>query len=984
MPDLLTSLQSALADSYAIVRELGRGGMATVYLAHDRKHDRAVAIKVIRPELSAELGAQRFLREIRIAAHLQHPHVLTLIDSGEVVAGLATLLYYVMPYIDGETLRARLAREGKLPEEEAVRILRDVLDALAHAHRLGVVHRDIKPENIMLTRRHALVMDFGVAKAATAAAAEPAAAGGTLTTLGLAIGTPMYMAPEQATGQDTVDARADLYAVGVVAYEMLGGQPPFGGRTPQAVLAAHATQPPPPLGEAAPELDPALVAAVMRCLEKEPDRRWQSAEELLAELDTFATPSGTTAVGGTRPKRARELTPARAAVGAVLLALVSGALWLGPGRQVRDRRWARQEAIPRLLALSERGDWEGAYALARRVDAILPGDSLFNALRPRFARRLNIRTDPPGAKVWRKAYDSPDSTWVLLGRTPLDSVLLALAGGGTWGNSNRLRIEAPGYRTLDLVGLGFPDSVIRLDRADAIPAEMVRVPGGDLDVFYPGFEHVKPLELGDYLVDRYETTNAEFKRFVDAGGYRRRELWEHPFVKDGRTIPWEQAIALMTDRTRRPGPATWEAGDFPTGAARQPVGGLSWYEAAAYAKFAGKALPTVAHWNHAASVYNSAEIVPLSNFGGQGPDSVGARRGISAYGTYDMAGNVREWCVNASGDQRFILGGGWNDLPYQFNDAYTQAPFDRSPTNGVRLVKYLEADSNLARAGEPLQRSWRDFLKEPPVADPVFAAYRRMFEYDRTPLRARVVESVDEGDWVRELVRMDAAYAGDSLLVYLYLPKRGARPYPSVVYFPGSNAIRGRAPENLPWRPIDFIVKSGRAVLLPVYKGTYQRSDSLYTDVQDTTNFYRDHVLMWAKDLRRGIDYLETRPEITTDRLAYYGVSWGGAMGAIMPAVEPRIKASVLYVAGLDFEHARPEVDPVNFLPRNTVPTLMLNGRYDFFFPMETSQVPMFRLLATPADRKRYVVEDGSHFVPRARLIQETLAWLDRWQGTSE
>jgi pimeloyl-ACP methyl ester carboxylesterase len=227
---------------------------------------------------------------------------------------------------------------------------------------------------------------------------------------------------------------------------------------------------------------------------------------------------------------------------------------------------------------------------------------------------------------------------------------------------------------------------------------------------------------------------------------------------------------------------------------------------------------------------------------------------------------------------------------------------------------------------------------------------------------------------------LNAAYAGDSLLVYLYLPKRGRKPYPAVVYFPGSNAIRDRAPQNLQWRGIDFVVKSGRAVLYPVYKGTYQRSDSLSTDVQDTTNFYRDHVIMWAKDLRRGIDYLETRPELSTGQLAYYGISWGGAMGGLMPAVEPRIRVSVLYVAGLGFERARPEVDPVNFLPRISIPTLMLNGRYDFFFPVETSQVPMFRLLGTPPDQKRHVVEDGSHFVARTRLIQETLTWLDKYQ----
>jgi serine/threonine protein kinase len=277
MSDVLSRLQAALAGHYRVERELGRGGMATVWLAHDLKHDRQVAIKVIRPELAAALGGDRFLREIRIAAHLQHPHILTLIDSGESPGRPgdgAGSLYYVMPYVAGETLRERLTREGSLSTEDTLRILGDILDALVHAHRHGIVHRDIKPENIMLTGRHALVMDFGVAKAVVAG---QEAETGTLTALGLAVGTPAYMSPEQAAGQASVDARADLYAIGVLAYEMLGGHPPFTGTTPQAILASQVTRAPKPLGELRPDLAPDLVAAVMRCLEKDPAKRWQSA-----------------------------------------------------------------------------------------------------------------------------------------------------------------------------------------------------------------------------------------------------------------------------------------------------------------------------------------------------------------------------------------------------------------------------------------------------------------------------------------------------------------------------------------------------------------------------------------------------------------------------------------------------------------------------------------------------------------------------------
>jgi serine/threonine protein kinase/formylglycine-generating enzyme required for sulfatase activity/pimeloyl-ACP methyl ester carboxylesterase len=953
--------------------------MATVFLAHDIRHDRPVALKVLHPQLSAALGGDRFLREIRIAAHLQHPHILTLIDSGAVADGNgAPFLYYVMPYVEGDSLRQRLAREQRLSSSDTIRIVRDVLDALAQAHAQGIIHRDIKPENIMLSGRHALVVDFGIARAATAAAGTDAVAGQTLTTIGLAVGTPAYMSPEQAAGQASVDARSDLYAVGVMAYEMLTGQPPFSGSTPQAILAAQVTKTPPSLSVVAPTVGGQLAAAIMRCLEKDPDQRWQSADDMLEQLEAFTTPR-TESVAAVPVRRVSlPRWAALAAIGAAVV-LASG-YWLGPGRKARATRWSHEVAIPQLLALSERGQWDSAYALAREVEAINPDDSMFQALRPAFARRMSFRTDPPGATVWRKAYAAPESTWTELGRTPLDSALLALTGSGSnFLNANRIRITAPGYRTLELIGMPFTDSVIRLDRDDAIPAEMVRVSGGDIGVDYPGFDPFKTVPLAEYLMDRLEVSNREYKVFVDSGGYRRRDLWEYPFVKDGRTLSWEAAMALMTDGSGRPGPSTWEAGDYPAGQGQHPVAGVSWYEAAAYARFMGKALPTVLHWNHAATVRNSAVIIPASNFGSQGTRPGGVGDDVSGFGTFDMAGNVREWCANASGTDRFILGGAWNDALYSFNDAYAQPPFNRSPANGIRLVRYQPDDPGLAQAAAPLQRLGRNFLKERPVSDEVFRAYLQMYQYDKTPLHARVLESEDQGAWIRELVRMDAAYAGDTLLAYLYLPKLGQKPWPLVVYFPSGGPIHQAEPQTM-YRSLDFVVKSGRAVIFPVYKGTFQRRDSLAVDTQDSTNFWRDHVVMWAKDMSRSIDYAETRADLDAKNVAYYGLSWGGAMGGLMPAVEPRIKASVLVVAGLEFPVTRPEVEPLNFLPRVTVPTLMINGRYDFFFPVESSQEPMFRLLGTPASEKRHVVAEGSHDVPRALLIQEVLGWLDKYQ----
>ncbi len=315
MGDNWDHIKAAFADQYEFESELGAGGMATVYLARDLKHDRSVAIKVLRPELAAALGPDRFPREIRIVAKLSHPHILPLHDSGE----LDGFLYYVMPLVDGESLRAKLRREGQMPVQEAVRILREVVDGLAYAHAHGVVHRDIKPDNVMLSGRHAIVMDFGVAKAVSAAGGEK------LTTVGMALGTPAYMSPEQAMGEADIDHRSDIYAVGVMAYEMLTGHPPFDGKTSQAVLSAHVMEQPTDISQQRPSVPPTLAQLIMRCLEKNPADRWQSAEEMLPRLEVVGTPSGGLTPTDTRPVGAmpkRQSVTRRRWIGSVAAALV--------------------------------------------------------------------------------------------------------------------------------------------------------------------------------------------------------------------------------------------------------------------------------------------------------------------------------------------------------------------------------------------------------------------------------------------------------------------------------------------------------------------------------------------------------------------------------------------------------------------------------------------------------------------------------------
>lgn len=282
MANLLERLQSTLGSTYTLERELG-GGMSRVFVARDTALGRRVVIKVLPPDMAAGVNAERFRREIQLAASLQHPHIVPLLTAGSA----DDLLYYVMPMVEGESLRSYLIKVGELPIPKVARILRDVSSALAYAHARGVAHRDIKPDNILLSGEFALVTDFGVAKAVSEATGES-----NLTTAGMALGTPTYMAPEQAAADPHADHRVDIYALGAVAYEMLTGQPPFTGPNPQMVLAAHVTQAPEPVTQHRPAVPPALGALVMRCLEKKPADRWQTAAELNQQFEAMATSGG--------------------------------------------------------------------------------------------------------------------------------------------------------------------------------------------------------------------------------------------------------------------------------------------------------------------------------------------------------------------------------------------------------------------------------------------------------------------------------------------------------------------------------------------------------------------------------------------------------------------------------------------------------------------------------------------------------------------
>ena len=440
MPELLTRLQSALSDKYRLEREIGAGGMATVYVAHDIRHDRRVALKVLRPELAAVIGAERFLAEIRLTANLQHSHILPLFDSG----AADSYLFYVMPYVQGETLRDRITREKQLPVADAIRIATEIASALDYAHRSGVVHRDIKPENILLHDGQALVADFGIALAASKAS------GARMTETGMSLGTPHYMSPEQAMGEREITARSDVYALGAVLYEMLTGDPPFTGSTAQAVVARVVTESPRPLTAQRHTIPPHVEAAVLTALEKLPADRFATAAQFAEALGNrgYASVTATAASPAAPRPRPRGRDPVVLVAVGLAVAATAAALWgwLRPGPEPVLNRYSLFLRPSEALQPSVNGSINVAISGdGRRVAYVGPGEG--------------------GGRIWLRDHDK-------LRPTPI---------GGTEGGTSPF--FSPDGRSLGFLVGGRTVRVLSLGGGPAITlSDSINSSGGDWGV----------------------------------------------------------------------------------------------------------------------------------------------------------------------------------------------------------------------------------------------------------------------------------------------------------------------------------------------------------------------------------------------------------------------------------------------------------------------------------------------------------------------
>ena len=645
------------------------------------------------------------------------------------------------------------------------------------------------------------------------------------------------------------------------------------------------------------------------------------------------------------------------------------------------------EGIAQILQFIDEERFLDAFTLASSLEKDQPNNTVLQELWSEFSAVGSVISEPQGAEVWISDYFSTSGEMILLGTTPLQDVRIPR---GIF----RIQLRKEGFLPRTTLGSNpyysfgnyppypnIPPIPIKLlsnsDSEDLLPVSNIKI---GLGVY--GFSN-NGLELGEYEIGKFEVTNEQFKQFVDDGGYETPAFWEDlDFESNGVEISFEEVLQFFVDTTGRNAPAGWELGSYPLAEGKNPVTGISWYEAVAYSRYRGLSLPTAYHWSRA-GLLNAYFRTPkdYSNFSGEILPA-NDESAIGPFGAFNMLGNVREWVWNTKGENKLVLGGSFADPDYMSTLAYELPPLTRDPFTGFRVAAYIDPAIDLEPFLEPPDLAFTDFRDAQPASIEVFEAIRDQFSYSSENLSPEH-ESTDESNpiWDLEIVSINTDYDDDRVRIHLFKPKDQTRSDP-VIHVSGLSTFSAGAQMVSP-KPLDFdfIISSGRTLIILELDGSYSRYDGLSQLSGDALMRKRSSQLLnWHSDLGRSIDYLSTREDLNMNALSYIGASFGASIVTPLLALEERFTSAVLFIGGFSSANVLTLSDQLTHVAQITLPTLMVNGTSDNIFPQVTSAIPFYEKLGTPQDSKKIIFFDGGHEAPpRAMLVRETVSWLDRF-----
>jgi len=538
---------------------------------------------------------------------------------------------------------------------------------------------------------------------------------------------------------------------------------------------------------------------------------------------------------------------------------------------------------------------------------------------------------------------------------------------------NQIKLEQEGKESFQFFTSAKHLANTNISLNDKLDEEGVYFP--EMELFLGNTNYSKSYEnlvVKPFYMDKYEVSNKEYKEFVDANGYFIEDYWPLEIMHEGVKINFNKVKTSFVDKSNFPSPKDWREGTYENGKDLFPVTGISWYEASAYAKFREKSLPSVAEWFYAFNRQRPLKALENANINTYNfTKSRIESKAVNYNGIYDMAGNVREWVSNKFKDEnnRGILGGSFADDPYVPFDWYSQNAWDRSTYNGFRLVKKIEADNS----GDIFYKreNLRNFYENFQTTEKEWSLIKSLYLYDKENIQIKNngIKKVKDEDYFCE--SSDIIYGSTTLPIHHLKANPEIKSKKAIIYFPGSHSLFS---DNLVYPSyFEELLNSGIDIIFPEYLSTYSRKDGMITDVGNRSMNYRDHSISWVKEVRYAVDYaIENGYEPH-----YLGISWGGQLGVNILAIEDRFKTGILLIGGISLDDVREEIQPEKYAARIKIPTLLLNGRYDYFFPYQSSQLPLYNLLRLDENNKRHVVVDAAHYVPQHIIIEETLNWIN-------